>query len=215
MAPQHTSNAHCVLSPRNQSGQGLVEYVLIVALVSLLALGATSALGPRIAGAYSEVTCSVQEGGDVPVTCPSGASDPAALPPASVVQPQEEQEDEQGHAYIRFTRDSVTVGRTEKPRLTVEYGNDGEQPLEDVEIVCVMASGSGHFVATVQDGLFGSSHKTGDELTYSGMASALAAGQSSSVAFTVNPNRGNIAVRCTLSADDLSPVSDVIQVVVV
>lgn len=195
-----------------QSGQALVEYVLIVALSSLAVLGGITVVGRAVTAAYSEINCAVLESGASVEGCapplePGGVADE----PAETEKPEERE----GHGYLRFVnRPSITVNRTHKPQLTVEYGNDGDGPLENVTIVCTIPSGPAHFVSTVQDGLFGSSHKTGDVLTYSAMGSALAAGQSSTVAFSVNPNRGTAEVRCTLNASNAASASDLLTVFV-
>jgi len=39
----------------NQTGQGLVEYALILVLVSIIVIGVLSILGPQIANVFSQV----------------------------------------------------------------------------------------------------------------------------------------------------------------
>jgi len=42
-----------------QSGQGLVEYALILALVAIVVIGALVALGPQVSNVYCKITNSV------------------------------------------------------------------------------------------------------------------------------------------------------------
>jgi pilus assembly protein Flp/PilA len=49
----------------NESGQGMVEYGLILALVSVAAIAALVILGPRIAGVFSGVNVGL---GNLPAT---------------------------------------------------------------------------------------------------------------------------------------------------
>jgi pilus assembly protein Flp/PilA len=40
---------------RDEEGQGLIEYVLIAALISIAAIGALTLLGPQLSGAFTKV----------------------------------------------------------------------------------------------------------------------------------------------------------------
>jgi pilus assembly protein Flp/PilA len=40
---------------RDEEGQGLIEYVLIAALISIAAIGALTLLGPQLSGAFTNV----------------------------------------------------------------------------------------------------------------------------------------------------------------
>lgn len=214
-----SSQSHPSNTTRRENGQALAEYALILVFVAISSMIVVGAVGPTVARAYSTAACVIRNPGTSASEC-SGvpASEPAdaAAPPVEVeAPPEEDEEPKEAHGTIHFNQSpSVTVGRTDKPRLTVTYSNDGDVPLENVQIVCDFGSGAANFVSSVNDGLFGSSHKTANLLTYSGLSGGLAVGQSSAVDFKVNPNRGNAQVRCTLQANDMASVSDTLAIVV-
>lgn len=57
-------NEHVRRSERNERGQGMVEYGLIVGLISIVVIAVFVALGPEIADMFTEATASdtLQEG---------------------------------------------------------------------------------------------------------------------------------------------------------
>lgn len=70
-----------------ETGQGLVEYAIIIALVAILAIGATSFLGGRVKGTLSGVGGSVNgavlganQGGPTPAPTPVATPTPTATP---------------------------------------------------------------------------------------------------------------------------------------
>jgi pilus assembly protein Flp/PilA len=46
----------------NESGQGLVEYALILVLVAIVAIAILAILGPQIGNVFSQVTWAMTEG---------------------------------------------------------------------------------------------------------------------------------------------------------
>ena len=44
---------------RNEDGQGMVEYGLIIALIAVVVIGALVLLGPKIAGIFTSVTSQI------------------------------------------------------------------------------------------------------------------------------------------------------------
>lgn len=57
---------------KNERGQGLVEYALILVLVAIVVIVAVTALGPQISGVYDRVTAALGGGG-------SGGGSPSEL----------------------------------------------------------------------------------------------------------------------------------------
>ncbi len=53
MIEQYLAMAGINLS--DEEGQGLIEYVLIAALISIAAIGALTLLGPQLSGAFTKV----------------------------------------------------------------------------------------------------------------------------------------------------------------
>ena len=45
-----------MLVARKEKGQGLIEYAMILALISIVVIGALSLLGPRIANVFNTIT---------------------------------------------------------------------------------------------------------------------------------------------------------------
>jgi len=45
-----------MLLARNEKGQGLVEYALIIVLVSIVVIAALTLLGPRISNVFNEIS---------------------------------------------------------------------------------------------------------------------------------------------------------------
>lgn len=214
-----SSQFHHSNTARRENGQALAEYALILMFVAISSVIVVGAVGPTVARAYSTAACVIQNPGTSASKCDSvpasAPADAAVAPMEGEAPPEEDEEPKEAHGTIHFNQSpSVTVGRTDKPRLTVTYGNDGDVPLQNVQIVCDFSSGAANFVSSVHDGLFGSSHKTANLLTYSGLSGGLAVGQSSAVDFKVNPIHSNVQVRCTLQADGMASVSDTLAIVV-
>ena len=44
---------------RNEEGQDLIEYALLIFLIAVVCVGAISALGPIVAGVYTNITGSL------------------------------------------------------------------------------------------------------------------------------------------------------------
>ena len=51
---------------RDEDGQGLAEYALILSLIAVLAIGILVTLGPTIANQFGEVAAAIQENVDDP-----------------------------------------------------------------------------------------------------------------------------------------------------
>jgi pilus assembly protein Flp/PilA len=45
--------------PREDSGQGLVEYALILVLIAVVVLAVLLLLGPAVGNMFSEITCNI------------------------------------------------------------------------------------------------------------------------------------------------------------
>ena len=45
-----------LMAAREEKGQGLIEYALIILLVSIVVIVALTALGPQIAAVYNQIT---------------------------------------------------------------------------------------------------------------------------------------------------------------
>lgn len=68
------------LSPKYQKGQGLVEYALILALVSVVVLGVLLILGPGVGNVFTEINSTL-------TTNSASASVPTAVPPTATPVP--------------------------------------------------------------------------------------------------------------------------------
>lgn len=53
---------------KNKKGQGMVEYVLIIALIAIIVMAALSPLGDAIAAKFKEVTTELGGGAVVPAS---------------------------------------------------------------------------------------------------------------------------------------------------
>lgn len=48
---------------RNEKGQGLVEYALILVLVAIVVIAILLLLGPAVSGVFGEIVCKIDQGG--------------------------------------------------------------------------------------------------------------------------------------------------------
>ena len=69
---------------KNEKGQGLVEYAIIIALVAIVVIGAMRVLGPKVGSTFSTINNSI----------PGGAV--AVVPTSAPTQPT-------GTCYLRWT----------------------------------------------------------------------------------------------------------------
>jgi|GEM_PF-6110941 len=53
--------------PHNESGQGLVTYAFIIALVAVVTIGSLALVGPALTRPYFEIACGMQYGGKAEV----------------------------------------------------------------------------------------------------------------------------------------------------
>ena len=70
-----------VSSKKNEKGQGLVEYALILVLVAIVVVGALTVLGPRVGNVFSDINNSIAGTGG------GGAAAALVIPPTAVVEP--------------------------------------------------------------------------------------------------------------------------------
>ena len=69
-----------IIKQKNQKGQGLVEYALILVLVAIVVIAALMVLGPKIGGIFSKVNSSLSGIGVAPA---AAAAAPAGCPNAA------------------------------------------------------------------------------------------------------------------------------------
>lgn len=119
----------------------------------------------------------------------------------------------QGPRYIQFNHpDDVSVAAGERPLLTVQLGNVGEDVLNDLVVTCRISTGQALFTGTANtNNVFGSFEASPSELFFSGL-SDVAVGQNYNFDFEVDPVAGVSRITCELLAADVFLDSDTQQV---
>jgi pilus assembly protein Flp/PilA len=79
-----------LFAKKNEKGQGLVEYALILVLVSIVVIAALTILGPTIGNIFSSVNNSLVStgGGGGVVAAPAAATQPPAAPAPTMTYEQ-------------------------------------------------------------------------------------------------------------------------------
>lgn len=72
---------------KNEKGQGLVEYALILVLVSIVVIAAATVLGPQIGGVFSDINTAMGGGSgeESIVAKPEPTAEPTAIPTAVII----------------------------------------------------------------------------------------------------------------------------------
>ncbi len=118
----------------------------------------------------------------------------------------------EAEGYIQFNHnDQISVTASERPRLTVQFGNRSQEPLLNAEITCT----GGTIDRIRRDGPFDQTTFSPAEITF-GPGITIRPGQNYNISFSVVPGGEDNIYECVLTGDNLrgSAVRDSVVVLI-